>query len=70
MERGQKAHNLGPLITLRLDGQVIRKTMLMEKGWMSLIFTPPIDVGDHVWSVSFTNGFRDKKLKQDRNVYL
>jgi O-antigen ligase len=68
--RGQKAFDLGPHIVVRIDGQVICRTLITEEGWTYLVFAPEISEGEHELSVQFINDFRNVKLSQDRNVFL
>lgn len=68
--RGQKAFGIGPYIILRLDKNIIGKTMLTEENWIPLIFTPEISKGEHSLSVEFINDFCVPEKGQDRNVFL
>ncbi len=67
---GQMALDLGPYIIIMMDYKIIGKTVLSEDDWTSLVFTPDINVGEHVLSVEFTNDFNKPEVKQDRNVFL
>jgi len=68
--KGQKDFNLGPYIVIRIDNQIIGKTVLTEEDWTSLVFTPDIKKGEHILSVEFINDFCKRELGQDRNVFL
>jgi len=68
--RGQKALNLGPYIIVRIDNQIIGKTVLTTEDWTTLVFTSEITEGEHELSVEFTNDFYKPELGQDRNVFL
>jgi hypothetical protein len=68
--RGQKAFNIGPYLIVRIDDQIIGKTMLSEDGWTSIVFAPRIGKGVHELSVEYINDFYLRKKGQDRNVFL
>ncbi|MFC2169495.1 O-antigen ligase family protein [Acidobacteriota bacterium] len=68
--RGIKAFDLGPYVIVRLDERIIGKTMLSEEEWISLVFTPEMDEGEHVLSVEFINDVNRPDLGQDRNFRL
>lgn len=71
--RGEKAHNIGPYIIVRLDGNVLGKTMLTEEGWVSLVFEEELEIGEHEVAVEFINNYNNSKEgddREDRNVYL
>jgi hypothetical protein len=70
LAKGQQALGLGPYIVIRLDGQIIGKTMLLSDDWSSLIFEPEVSAGEHVLSIELTNDFYEPELGQDRNVIL
>lgn len=66
----EMAYDLGPYILIRLDDRVIAKTMLNQKGWMSLVIQPEVHIGDHELSVEFLNDIHDPAQDEDRNIYL
>jgi hypothetical protein len=68
--KGQKAYDVGPYIIIRLDEEVIGKTVLLTNDWEPLIFSPPMRKGDHILSVEYVNDIYDPQSQQDRNVYL
>ncbi|MCX7973840.1 MAG: O-antigen ligase family protein [Candidatus Aminicenantes bacterium] len=68
--RGQKAFNLGPLLNIYLDGQLVVKTLL-ESEDDEYVYLPFLLVsGQHKIKVEFTNDFYSPSLGQDRNLYL
>lgn len=68
--KGQKAFNIGPLIIVRLNDDIIGKTHVDEEKWTSLVFVSEDHKGDCVLSVEFTNDVYDADLGQDRNLFL
>lgn len=68
--RGQKAFDLGPYIIIRLDDRIIGRAVLTENDWITLVFTPEISEGEHVFSVEFTNDFYKPELGLDKSVFL
>jgi len=68
--KGQKAMGTGPLIIIRLDGNVIGKTLINEEFWTPLILPPAIGTGEHEVGIEFTNDFFAREVGQDRNVFL
>jgi O-antigen ligase len=68
--RGQKAFGSGPFLIVRLNGDVIGKTVLEKEEWTSLVFFPGGYEAENVLSVEFTNDIYDAGLGQDRNLFL
>ena len=68
--KGTPALGIGPYLVLKIDDRIIGRTMLLRKGWTSLVFEPFLVPGDHILSVQFINDFHWIQTKEDRNVYL
>jgi len=68
--KGQKLFDVGSMIVIRMDDQLIGKTVLEKEGWGELDFSLMLPPGEHELRVDFVNGFCDINLRQDRNVFL
>jgi len=68
--RVNTAYGWGPYLIVRMDDQIIGKSMINEEGWNSVIFRPEITKGEHELSVEYTNDIHDPVKGENRNVYL
>lgn len=68
--KAQKAFGSGPFIIVRLNGNIIGKTVLDKEDWTGLVFVPGNFEEENVLSVEFTNDIYDADLGQDRNLFL
>jgi hypothetical protein len=67
--KGTKALGVGPRVLVRLDGELLAKTYLVQEDWTSLALPDQVQKGKHVISVAFAN---DLYFGQgaDRNLTL
>jgi O-antigen ligase len=68
--KGQKAFNIGPFVVIRLNDNIIGKTLVDEEEWTNLVLVPQDYEGECVLSVEFTNDVYDADSGQDRNLFL
>jgi len=68
--KSTKAYDIGPYLIIKVDDQLIGRTMLNRDGWATLVLKPDIGAGEHVLSVEFANDVFTKDKTQDRSVLL